>query len=142
MKAKGLTRETIKQLGIYERNFPSFKVGDTIAVSQIIKERVKKEGGKGEEEKQRIQVFQGDVISQRGSGICRTFKVRKMGPNNVAVEKTFPYYSPLIDSIELVRRGKVRRAKLFYIRNLVGRAARITELVLTRKEKEKKAEQK
>lgn len=128
-KAKQVTKETIAEMGVLERNFPVFKVGDTIAISQIIKEG----------DKQRIQIFQGDVLAIRGVGISRMVTVRKIGPNGIAVERIFPYYSPYIESIGVVRQGKVRRAKLYYIRDLLGKAARVKEKVLTRKQKEQQA---
>lgn len=127
MKAKNLTKETIKSLGIPDRKFPKFEVGDTIIVNQKIKEG----------DKERLQAFQGDVIAMRKHGISSTFMIRKMGANSVSVERIFPFYSPLIDSIEFVRKGKVRRAKLYYIRNRLGKSARIKEQVMTRLQKEK-----
>ncbi len=119
MKAQGYTNETIKYLGVQKREIPFFSVGDTVVVHQRIKE-----GGK-----ERIQTFQGDVICihQNGNGASATFTVRKLGANAVAVERIFPYHTPVISKIELVKRGKVRRAKLYYLRDRVGRAARVTE---------------
>ena len=117
MKAKTLTFETVRDMGIQERNFPKFSVGDTITVFQRLKEG----------EKERLQAFEGDVIAMRAKGISSTFTIRKIAANSVAVERIFPYYSPIIDSIEFVRKGKVRRAKLFYMRKRVGRAARVKE---------------
>ncbi|MCL4229598.1 50S ribosomal protein L19 [Candidatus Dependentiae bacterium] len=130
MKAKGLTRETICQFGVKKLNFPKFGIGDTIAISQRIIEG----------DKQRLQVFEGDVIAIRNSGVASTFTVRKIGANSVAVERVFPYHSPKIESIKLVRRGKVCRAKLYYIRERVGKAARVTEMVLTKEQKEQMAQ--
>lgn len=129
MKAAKFTRETIREIGTKERNFPAFKVGDTIAVSQKIKEG----------DKERLQIFEGDVIAKHANGIASTFMVRKIGANSVSVEKIFPYYSPLIESISFVRKGKARRAKLYYMRKRIGKAARVEELVLTKAEKERKA---
>lgn len=126
MKARKLTKETILELGSYKREFPEFSVGDTIAVSQRIKEG----------DKERLQVFQGDVIAMNNNGNSSTFTVRKIAANTIAVERIFPYYSPLIDSIQAVKRGKVRRAKLYYLRDRVGKAARIKELILTKEQKE------
>lgn len=118
-KAQGYTNETIKHLGVAKRTLPFFGIGDTIVVHQRIKE-----GGK-----ERIQTFQGDVICihQNGNGASATFTVRKLGANAVSVERIFPYHTPIISKIELVKRGKVRRAKLYYLRDRVGRAARVTE---------------
>lgn len=126
MKAKKLTRETILDLGVTDRGFPSFTVGDSIEVAQRIKEG----------DKERIQAFAGDVIAMRAGGITSTFTVRRIGANGVAVERVFPYYSPLIESIKFIREGDVRRAKLFYVRERVGKAARLKEKVRTREEKE------
>lgn len=129
MKAKKFTKETINQMGLYERSFPEFKAGDTIAVSQRIKEG----------DKERLQIFQGDVISINLNGVSSSFTVRKIGANSVAVERIFPYYTPLIESIKLVKKGKIRRAKLYYIRDRVGKAARLKEMILTREQKEQMA---
>lgn len=123
MKAKQYTKETISNIGIQDRNFPLFRVGDTIAISQRIKEG----------NKERLQVFQGDVIAMHKKGVSTTFTVRKIGAHGIAVERIFPYYSPLVDSIKLITRGAVRRAKLYYIRDRVGKAARIKEKVVTKK---------
>ncbi len=117
MKAAKLTKETILDYGIIERNFPEFKVGDTIEVSQLIKEG----------EKERIQLFEGDVIAQHKNGVASTFTVRRIGANSIGVERIFPYYAKTVDSIRVVRHGLVRRAKLNYLRKLVGKAARIKE---------------
>ena len=125
MRASKFTKETIDSYGMIERNFPQFSVGDTIAISVKIIEG----------EKERIQVFQGDVISMRSHGISSTFTVRKASVNSVFVERIFPYYSPIISEIAIVRKGKVRRAKLYYIRDRVGRAARITEDIQTKEQK-------
>ena len=125
MKATNLTRETIAGLGVSERAFPTFRAGDTIAVSQIVKEG----------NKERIQVFEGDVIAMRGTGASKTFTVRRLSANNIHVERIYPYYSPIIDSIKVVRRGDVRRAKLYYVRDRIGKHARIKELVLTKEQK-------
>jgi large subunit ribosomal protein L19 len=94
-----------------------FKVGDTVKVHIIIKEA---------DNKERIQVFQGDVISRRGTGLGQTFTVRKVS-FGIGVEKIFPLHSQSIKKVELVKHGKVRRAKLYYLRNLKGKAARLKE---------------
>lgn len=99
-------------------DLPEFKSGDEVKVSVRIIEG----------NKQRIQVFQGVVIIVRGGGINKTFTVRKMS-SGIGVERTFPLHSPSIASIEVVRRGKVRRNKITYIRNLSGKAARIKEII-------------
>ena len=125
MKARGFTRETIRELGVEKTRFPKFKVGDTIAISQRIKEG----------DKQRLQVFEGDVIAISNNGASSTFTIRKIGANSVAVERIFPFSSPVIESITFIRYGKVRRAKLYYIRKRVGKAARVQEMVLTKEQR-------
>ena len=75
------------------------------------------------------------MIAQSRNGIASTFTVRRIASNGIGVERIYPYYSPVIDSIRLVKRGKVRRAKLFYLRDRVGRAARVQERVLTKEQK-------
>ena len=128
MKAQKSTKETIRELGMYERNFPSFTIGDTIAVSQRIKEG----------DKERIQVFEGDVIAMHNNGASSTFTVRKIAANAIPVERIFPFYSPKIESIRFIRHGKTRRAKLYYMRDRIGKAARVQEKVMTKEEKEQK----
>ncbi|MCP3930719.1 MAG: 50S ribosomal protein L19 [Bacteroidetes bacterium] len=99
-----------------ETNFPTFRPGDNVVVSYKIVEG----------EKVRKQDFRGDVIQISGEGKTKTFTVRKIS-NGVGVERIFPYSSPNIEEIKLLKRGKVRRAKLFYLRELVGKKARIRE---------------
>lgn len=125
MKAQKFTKETIRQIGMTKRNFPEFQVGDTIAVSQRIKEG----------DKERLQVFEGDVIAMHRNGISSTFTVRKISSSAVPVERIFPYFSPMLAAIKFIRKGKVRRAKLYYMRKRIGKAARVEELVLTKEEK-------
>lgn len=125
MKAKKFTRETIRDLGIYERPFLNIEIGSTVAVSQRIKEG----------DKERIQIFEGDVICVSNNGPSSTFTVRKIGANSVAVERIFPFYSPLIETVRFVKKGKVRRAKLYYMRDRIGKAARVAEKVLTKEQK-------
>jgi large subunit ribosomal protein L19 len=95
---------------------PEFRAGDTIRVHVRVVEG----------DKERIQVFQGVVIGRRGDGTRETFTVRKIS-GGIGVERIFPIHSPSVDKIEVVRRGKVRRAKLYYLRSLRGKAARIEE---------------
>ncbi|MBP7409167.1 MAG: 50S ribosomal protein L19 [Flavobacteriales bacterium] len=95
---------------------PDFKAGDTITVHYKIVEGAK----------ERIQLFQGVVIQRKGSGSTATFTVRKIS-NNIGVERIFPVASPFIDKIEVNKRGDVRRARIFYLRGLRGKSARITE---------------
>lgn len=99
-----------------EVNHPEFSAGDTITVSYKIKEG----------NKERIQKFRGVVIQLRGSGSTKTFTIRKMS-GNIGVERIFPISSPFIESIELNKRGSVRRKRIFYLRSLTGKKARIKE---------------
>lgn len=131
MKARGLTKETILSFGLNEISFPSFNVGDTIAVSLRIKE-----GGK-----ERVQVFQGDVIAMHKNGASSTFTVRKISAHSVAVERILPFYAPIIKSIDVIKRGDVRRAKLYYVRNREGKAARLKEKIITREQREQQKNQ-
>lgn len=107
---KNLEKEMIRM------DLPSFSAGDTLKVHVKIREG----------EKERIQVFQGVVISKRNNGAQSTFTVRKIS-YGVGVERVFPAHSPFIDQIEIVTRGRVRRAKIYYLRKLRGKAARIKE---------------
>jgi large subunit ribosomal protein L19 len=110
-----IIKELEKEL-VEVKNFPSFKSGDTITVSYKIKEG----------NKERIQQFQGVVLQRRGTGVTETFTVRKMS-GNVGVERIFPISSPFLDEIVVNKKGDVRRARIFYFRNLTGKAARIRE---------------
>jgi large subunit ribosomal protein L19 len=110
--------ESFEQAQIAEKKIPEFRAGDTVRVAVNIKEG----------DKTRVQNFEGVCISIRGEGTGKTFIVRKIGANNVGVERIFPLYSDSIESIEVVRRGRVRRAKLYYLRDRRGKAARIKEL--------------
>lgn len=95
-----------------------FRVGDTVRVHAKVKEG----------NRERIQVFEGTVIKRQNGGARETFTVRKTS-NGVGVEKTWPLHSPIVDKIDVVRRGKVRRAKLYYLRDRVGKRAKVKELV-------------
>jgi large subunit ribosomal protein L19 len=97
-------------------NLPDFQSGDTVRVHAKVVEG----------EKERIQVFEGVVIRRRRKGLVSNFTVRKIS-NGIGVERTFPINSPRVDRIEVIRRGKVRRKNLYYLRGLTGRAARIKE---------------
>ena len=97
---------------------PEFRVGDTVKVYAKIKEG----------NRERIQVFEGTVLKRQGGGARETFTVRKTS-NGIGVEKTWPVHSPHVERVEVVRRGKVRRAKLNYLRQRVGKAAKVKELV-------------
>ena len=106
---------TARQL---KKDVPDFSSGDTVKVYVRIIEN----------NKERIQVFQGVVMQRRGSGVSETFTVRKIS-SGVGVERTFPVNSPVISKIELVKRGKVRRSRITYLRNRSGKAARIKEVL-------------
>ncbi len=110
--------ENFEKAQIESKNVPDFRAGDTVRVAVRIKEG----------NKERVQNFEGVCISIRGEGTGKTFNVRKIGANSVGVERIFPLYSESIESIEVVRKGRVRRAKLFYLRDRKGKAARIKEL--------------
>ena len=97
---------------------PEFSVGDTVQVYGKIKEG----------NRERIQVFEGTVIKKQNGSKRTTFTVRKLN-NGVAVEKTWPLHSPNVEKVEIVRKGKVRRAKLYYLRDRIGKAAKVKELV-------------
>ena len=98
------------------RELPPFRPGDTLRVNVRVKEG----------EKERIQAFEGVCIARRGSGVSETFTVRKIS-NGVGVERIFPTHSPMLAEVSVVRRGRVRRAKLYYLRHLTGKATRIKE---------------
>ncbi len=109
---ESLTSEQIRT------DLPAFNIGDTVKIHVKIKEG----------DKERIQVFEGTVIAKKHGGIQETFTVRRLS-YGVGVERTFPVNSPKIDKIEVTRRGKVRRAKLYYLRNRVGKATRVKEKI-------------
>ena len=106
---------SIAALGL-KSGVPQFGPGDRVRVHVKVREG----------EKERIQLFEGDVIARRMGGVSSTFTVRKVS-NGVGVERIFPVHSPIVDRIEILRKGRVRRAKLFYMRELRGKAARIKE---------------
>lgn len=97
-------------------DLPPFRAGDTLRVDVRVKEG----------DKERIQAFEGVCIARRGSGVSESFTVRKIS-NGVGVERIFPVHSPMIGAIQVVRRGRVRKAKLYYLRQLAGKATRIKE---------------
>jgi large subunit ribosomal protein L19 len=107
--------DAIRREGLRE-DLPDFRPGDTIRVSVRVREG----------DKERLQAFEGVCIGRRGGGISETFTVRKVS-GGVGVERVFPLHSPLVAQIDVVRRGRVRRAKLYYLRQLSGKAARIRE---------------
>jgi large subunit ribosomal protein L19 len=100
----------------YLKQVPPFRAGDTLRVNVRVKEG----------EKERLQAFEGVCIARKGTGVSATFAVRKIS-NGVGVERIFPLHSPMLADIKVVRRGRVRRAKLFYLREVTGKAARIAE---------------
>ena len=108
--------QTIAQENL-RQDLPTFKAGDTLKVYVKVIEG----------SRERVQLFEGVVIKRRGGGISETFTVRKIS-YGVGVERTFPLHSPKLEKIEVARRGKVRRAKLYYLRELRGKAARIKEI--------------
>src|SRR5690606_32320295 len=99
-----------------KEDVPTFRAGDTVRVNVRVREG----------EKERIQAFEGVVIARKHGGVAETFTVRKIS-SGIGVERIFPLHSPSIESIKVVRQGRVRRAKLYYLRNLRGKAARIKE---------------
>ena len=101
-----------------KENVPQFNVGDTVRVYGKIKEG----------NRERVQIFEGTVLKRQGGGARETFTVRKFS-NGIGVEKTWPVHSPNVEKIEVVRRGKVRRAKLNYLRDRVGKKAKVKEIV-------------
>ena len=107
---KSIEAEQLKE------NLPDFNVGDTVKVHYRVKEG----------NRERIQVFEGTVIKRQGGGIRETFTVRRIS-YGVGVERTFPLHSPRVEKIEVTRRGRVRRAKLFYLREREGKSARVKE---------------
>ncbi len=109
---KAFTNEQLKQ------EVPQFNVGDTVRVHNKIVEGTR----------ERIQLFEGTVIAKKNGGISETFTVRRIS-YGVGVEKTFPLHSPRVEKVEVIRSGKVRRAKLYYLRDRVGKAAKVKELI-------------
>ena len=109
---KALTSEQLKE------NPPKFNIGDTVRVHNKIKEGAR----------ERIQIFEGTVIAKRGGGINESFTVRRVS-YGVGTEKTFPLNSPNVDKVVVIRRGKVRRAKLYYLRDRVGKRAKVKEKI-------------
>lgn len=109
------------------KDIPDFKAGDTVRVYIRIKEMKENPKTKKVEERIRLQPFEGVVIRRRGIGLQETFTVRKV-TQGIGIEKIFPIHSPIIERIDVIRRGKVRRSRIYYIRERRGKAARIKEL--------------
>ena len=101
-----------------KKEVPAFNVGDTIKVHVKIQEG----------DKSRIQVFEGTVIAKKHGGISETFTVRRVA-HGCGIERVFPLHSPVVDRVEVIRKGKVRRAKLYYLRDRVGKAAKVKEQI-------------
>jgi len=110
--------ENFEKAQIAEKNIPDFRAGDTVRLAVTIKEG----------DKSRVQAYEGVCISRRGQGTGETITVRKIGANGVGIERIFPIYTDSVNEITVIRRGRVRRAKLFYLRDLAGKKARIKEL--------------
>ena len=110
--------ENFEKAQVAEKTLPDFRAGDTVKLAVTIKEG----------EKTRVQAYEGVCIAKRGQGTGQTITVRKIGANGIGIERIFPIYSDSINEITVVRRGRVRRAKLFYLRELAGKKARIKEL--------------
>lgn len=109
---KAFTNDQLKE------NVPVLNIGDTVKVHNRIKEG----------NKERIQIFEGTIIARHGGGISETFTVRRIS-YGVAVEKTFPVHSPNVEKVEVTRTGKVRRAKLYYLRDKIGKDSKVKELI-------------
>jgi large subunit ribosomal protein L19 len=110
--------ENFEKSQVSEKNIPEFRAGDTVRLAVTIKEG----------EKTRVQNYEGVCIAIRGTGTGRTINIRKIGANGIGIERIFPIYTDSINEITVVRRGRVRRAKLFYLRDLAGKKARIKEI--------------
>ena len=101
-----------------QENMPKFEVGDTVKIGVNIREG----------DKERVQMFEGTVIAKKGSGVAETFTVRRVS-YGVGVERVFPIHAPNVVSVQVVRKGRVRRSKLYYLRNRVGKAAKVKEQI-------------
>lgn len=110
--------ENFEKAQVAEKTIPDFRAGDTVRLAVTIKEG----------DKSRVQNYEGVCIAKRGQGTGQTVTVRKIGANGIGIERIFPIYTDSINEITVIRRGRVRRAKLFYLRDLAGKKARIKEL--------------
>ena len=110
--------ENFEKAQVAEKVIPEFRAGDTVRLAVTIKEG----------DKTRVQSYEGVCISIRGEGTGRTITVRKIGANAIGIERIFPIYTDSITEIKVIRRGRVRRAKLYYLRELAGKKARIKEI--------------
>ena len=121
---KQLEAEQMK--AVRAKAHPEFRPGDTLKVNVKVVEQTYDEKAKQMKTRERIQAFEGVCIARQGSGLNESFTVRKVSYGE-GVERVFPVYSPLVDSVVVVRKGKVRRAKLYYLRGRTGKSARISE---------------
>jgi len=110
--------ENFEKAQVATKAIPDFRAGDTVRLAVTIKEG----------DKSRVQAYEGVCIAKRGQGTGATITVRKIGANGIGIERIFPLFSDSIEEIKVIRRGRVRRAKLFYLRDLAGKKARIKEL--------------
>ena len=110
--------ENFEKAQVSEKNIPDFRAGDTVRLAVTIKEG----------DKTRVQSYEGVCIAKRGQGTAATITVRIIGANGIGIERIFPLFTDSIAEIKVIRRGRVRRAKLFYLRDLAGKKARIKEL--------------
>ena len=110
--------ENFENAQVAEKTIPEFRAGDTLRMAITIKEG----------DKTRVQSYEGVCIARHGQGTGETITVRKIGANSVGIERIFPIYSDSINEIKVIRRGRIRRAKLYYLRDLAGKKARIKEL--------------
>ena len=121
---------TMKSLGEKKKNIADFKAGDTVGVYVRVREG----------EKERVQLYRGVCLKIQGSGLTRTFTVRKISAG-VGVERTFPFNSPSVDRVEVISRGQVRRSKLYFLRNLKGKAAAISSELVSASEQQQQQEE-
>jgi large subunit ribosomal protein L19 len=110
--------ENFEKAQVATKAIPDFRAGDTVRLAVTIKEG----------DKSRVQAYEGVCIARRGQGTGETITIRKVGANGIGIERIFPIYTDSISEIKVIRRGRVRRAKLFYLRDLAGKKARIKEL--------------
>ena len=118
--------EAEQMAAVRAKAHPEFRPGDTLKVSVKVVDVTYDEKAKANKTRERLQAFEGVCIARQGAGLNESFTVRKISYGE-GVERVFPVYSPVIDSVEVVRRGKVRRAKLYYLRDRRGKSARIVE---------------
>jgi len=120
------TLEAEQMKAVRAKAHPDFRAGDTLKVNVKVVEVTYDEKAKAEKRRERLQAFEGVCIARQGAGLNESFTVRKISYGE-GVERVFPIYSPLLDSVQVVRKGKVRRAKLYYLRGRTGKSARIAE---------------